>query len=152
MGADRFGGGDHILLTGILIQVADVLVNRPGEQVGLLENHTHLVHHGPALNVLDVVAVHGYTPLGDIGEPVNQSHQSALASAGGPHQRHVLSGADVEIYVLENVDARNIVEADVFELDLAFNGWHVDSIRVVLHFRHKINYFENAHPGGHTPL
>ena len=40
----RLGRGDHVRIAGGGTGVADVLLDGPGKQVGLLQDHAHLAH------------------------------------------------------------------------------------------------------------
>ena len=90
--------------------------------------------------------------LGDIGEAVEQGGQRALASASGSDQGHGFSWSDVQVDVLEHLDAWDVVKGDVVKADLALDRRHLRRIGCVLDFGLDIEQLEDPHPRRHRPL
>src|SRR5712691_3679715 len=149
---NRLGGGNPVRITGGCASVEDVLLDGPGEQVGLLEDHAHLAYQRLASHVPDVKAIDHDPALGDISEAVQQGGQRTLASAGRAYQGDRFSWPDVQIDILEYFDAWDVVEGDVCKGDLTFDRWHLRCARGVLDFGFDIEQLEYPYSRRHGPL
>src|SRR5262249_55738071 len=127
-------------------------LHSPGKQVGLLEDHAHLAHQRLALHVPDVKAVDQDSALGDIGEAMQQGGQGTLASAGRSYQGDRFSWFDVQVDVLEYLDAWDVMEETVIKGDLALDWWHLRRPRRVLDFGLNIEQLEYPSPRRHGTL
>ena len=100
MGAHGLGGGYHVFVAGLNVEVAYVFVDSPREQVRLLQDHAHLIDHRPTLHMPDVMPVHLDRALGNVGEPVDEGNQSAFTRSSGPYQSDILARLNVKVDVL----------------------------------------------------
>ena len=100
----------------------------------------------------DIETVDGNAALGDIGEAVDQGGQRALAGPCGSDQGHGFPWCDVQVDVLQHVDAWDIVKGDVLKADLALDRWHLNRIGCVLDLGLNIEQFEDSHACRHRPL
>ena len=117
--------GNDIRIAGVGVRIADIFFDGPREQIGLLQDHAHLLHQRLTSHLPDIEAVDGNTTLGDIGEAVDQGRQCALAGPGGSNQGHGLSWFNVQVDVLQHVDAWDVVKGDVIKPNLALDRRHL---------------------------
>ena len=124
LGPDRLNGRpDGVVPFGRIVQ-SDVLSQGPAEQKHVLE---HDAHAGTQLFERDfpnVHPVHGDLAPLEFVEPGNEVHNGTLACAGGAHERHPLSWADVEVHVAKHpiglpVLLVSVGEPHAFKPDLA---------------------------------
>ena len=104
------------------------------------------------MHVPDVKTVDHDPALGDISEAVQQGGQRTLASASRSHQGDRFSWPDVQVDVLEHLDAWDVVEGDVVKGDLALDRRHLRRLRRVLDFGLDIEQLEYPYPRRHGPL
>ena len=90
MGADRFGGGDHVFPAGIGNAIADIVENRATEQEGFLQHHADGVSQRVLRHIAHIHTAHQHRTLPYIIKPVGQCGDASLARAGGTDQRHGL--------------------------------------------------------------
>jgi len=117
--ARRLGGGAHFVVGRTLAAVGDVVVDRAGEQPGVLQHHAEQVAQVVARHVVRVDAVDSNATVVDLVEAQEQVHERRLARAGGADDRHGLAGLDVQREVLDERSVRDVAERHVFERDVA---------------------------------
>src|SRR5690606_3495700 len=101
----------------------DVVVDRLGEGVGLLEDHADVAPDGDGVHArtVDVLAVVG-DPARDPGagdevvHPVDRSQHRGLAAAGGPDHRGDAVARHGQRHLAHGVDAP-VVDVDAAEFD-----------------------------------
>ena len=152
VGADGPGGLLYLRVGDFQVAVADVVADAAGEQIGFLQHHAHLPGQRTAGDIPHIVAVHRDAPLGYIGEAVHQRHQRGLAGPGGADDGGVFAGPQLQVDAGQHLDARHIVEVDVFEPDVAFDGRQFLGVGPVVHFRFQVQHLEDADAGRHRPL
>ena len=90
MRIDLLGRLDAFLIGGIQPPVADVIQDRAGEQVRVLQHHAQRLAQVVLADALDVDAIVGDAALFDIVEAVEQVGDGGLAGAGRAHQGDLL--------------------------------------------------------------
>ena len=94
--------------------VAHTRLERVGRQ--LLRHQADLAARG-AVVAHDVVAVGEHRAGAGVDDAADDADQRGLAGAVGPEQREDLAAADVEVDVLERLEARGVGLADVADRD-----------------------------------
>src|SRR5699024_3798462 len=86
IGVGQSGRLDALLIGGIQLSVSDIVHDRSGEQVGILQHHSQ----GPAqirlLDLVDIDTVVADFSVGDIIEPVDQIGDGGLSGTGGAYE------------------------------------------------------------------
>ena len=119
VGADELRGLLHLFVGGVELSVADVVGDRAGEQVRLLE-HVAEVRLQPELAALFIVhAVDQYLPLGGLVEAAQEVDDGGLARAGLADQGDGLARLDGEVEVFQHLFPAGILEGYVLKLDIA---------------------------------
>jgi len=99
----------------------DVLVNRRGKEliIGVLEDHAHRSAHGPQACRIVLQWPAGKKNLSGAGteDAVDHQHEGGLACSIGPHQCHLGSLLQADVYVLQSQGAVSIGEAEIPDLD-----------------------------------
>src|SRR4029453_15799364 len=90
--------------------------------------------------------------LGDLSKTGQQGGQRTLASAGRSYQGDRFAWFDVQVDVLEYLDAWDVVEGDVVKDNLALDRRHLRRSRGVLDLGFDIEQLEYPYPRCHGPL
>ena len=123
VGGDGLGGGADLLVGGVQAAVADVVHDRAGEEVRVLQ---HIADGGvqPQLGALAVVAPVDEDAAGrGLKEAAGEIDERGLARAGLADDGDGGAGGDLQVEVGEHVLlAVGIAEGDVLKLDVAADG------------------------------
>ena len=122
MGVAALRGGDAVLVRGVQAAVADVLHDRAGKQVGVLQHHAQGAPEVVLPYILYVDAVVGDGAGLHVVEPVDQVGDGGLARAGGAHECDLLAGLGVEAQILQHVHLPVVGEGHVVEAHVALQG------------------------------
>ncbi len=119
VGVDGARGVHRALARNRRVAERDVVVDRPGEDVEILQHHADAAAQVAGVDVVQVDAVEEDLAVGEIVETPQQPDERALAGAGRTDDREFLAGTDVERYVAQHRHVRVVAEVDVTELDFA---------------------------------
>ena len=97
IGVCQLGGGHTLLIGCGQAAVADVVHNRTGKQVGILQHNAQRGAQRVLLNRLDVQTVIQNLALLDVIETVNQVRDGCLACAGGADKGNLLARAAIQV-------------------------------------------------------
>ena len=155
MGRGRLCGGDDLLVGCVQPSVADVLHDRAGEQVGVLEHHGDVLAQGIAPDAAYVHAVDGDAAGFDVVEAVQQVRDGGLARAGGADEGDLLARARVERDVLQNGLFRHVAEAHIIQhhvtLDHRIHGvLRIGFLGILVHdLEHALRARQGGEHGAH---
>ena len=153
MGSGQLGGLNDLFPGSAGLAVFDVFVDAAGEQIHILLHHADLAAQGMQGHVPNVLAVDFDAAAGYVVKPGNQAAQGGLAAAGGAHQRHGISGVDVQVDVRQHVaQGLGIGKLHVFEIDIALYAGQRHRAGAILNVAFHVHDFVEALNGGDAPL
>ena len=120
VGVGQTGGGDALLIGGLQTAIADVLHDRAGEQVGILQHDAQRAAEVGFPDFMDVDAVVPDLAVLDVVEAVDKVGDGGLAGAGGADEGDLLARTAIEVDVVQDGLVRYIAEIDVRKGDVAF--------------------------------
>ena len=120
VGVGQTGCGDALLVGGLQTAIADVLHDRAGEQVGILQHDAQRAAEVGFLDFMDVDAVVPDLAVLDVVEAVDEVGDGGLAGAGGADEGDLLARTAIEVDVVQDGLARHIAEIDIRKGDVAF--------------------------------
>ena len=97
IGIGQLCGGNALLIGGIQAAVADVLHDRAGEQVGILQNDAQRAAQVVLFDLADVDAIIPDLAVCDIVEAVDQVGDGRFAGTGGADKGDLLARAAIEV-------------------------------------------------------
>jgi len=154
VGGGDFGGAFDLVARGLGVAEGDVGGDGVGEEEAFLEDDADVAAEVVEVEAAGVDAVDEHGAGGGIVEARDETHQDALAGAGGAEDGDALAGLDVERDVVEDgfglaeigrerrqwmVDERHAIEADV-----TVQARAVDGVGGVLDFDGGVEDFEDA--------
>ena len=120
VGVGQTGCGDALLVGGLQTAIADVLHDRAGEQVGILQHDAQRAAEVGFLDLVDVDAVVPDLAVLDVVEAVDKVGDGGLAGTGGADEGDLLARTAIEVDVVQDGLARHIAEIDIRKGDVAF--------------------------------
>ena len=120
-----------LLVGRVRAAVGDVLAHGAGEQVRLLQHDAHVARQRAPLDVADVVAVDADGAARDLVAAADERRDRRLAGAGVADEGDRLARLHVQVDVLEDRHALDVVEVDVVEVDAALDRLELDGVRPV---------------------
>ena len=111
----ELGGGDAFLVRRVQPPEADIVHDRAGEQVRVLQHHAERAPQVRLLDLVDVDAVVADLAVLDIVEAVDQVRDRRLAGAGGADEGDLLAGLRVQLDVVQHHLLRHIAEIDAVQ-------------------------------------
>ena len=123
----------QFLVGGMGIAPAQVLLDRAGEQLVLLQHHGHLVAQGFQVIVPHVHAAHLHGALGGVIQAGDQLDQRGLRGARPSQNAHNLAALDVQVNVREGVAAGlfGVLKVHMVKVDGAVLDLHDGVFRVL---------------------
>ena len=113
-----FGCGFDFLLRGAGLPDGDVVADRGGEELALLQAYGDLLPQRGRIVGADVRPVHQHTPLCYVVKAGNQVHQRGFSAAGGTDDSQRLPGCDLQRDAAQHrLLALSVSKADVFKRD-----------------------------------
>ena len=149
---DDPGGALDVLAGGVFGRKPDVVENRPGEQIGILEHHRDVTAERRPGVFTDVVSVDAHAPLPDIVEPVEKRGDAGLSRAGRPHQRHRFARRNRQVQPVEHGLAGVVTEGHVLKRDRAAHALGRQRPRLVDDGEGNVQHLEDPLPRGHRAL
>ena len=134
-------GGHALLIGGGQAAITDVLHDRAGEQVGILQDDAQRGAQRVLLNGLDVVAVVQDPALLDVVEAVDQVRDRRLARAGGADKGDLLPRTAIQVDVMQDDLLLVVAEVHILKDDVALQ-LGVPGLAVGIHA------FPRPHAGG----
>ena len=116
----EFRRGDALVVGRVQLAVTDVVHDRAGEQVGVLQHHAKRPPEVGLADLVDVDAVIPDLAVRDVVEAVDEVGDRRLACAGRAYERDLLTGLRIERHVMKDDLVGHIAEVDVDQLDVAF--------------------------------
>ncbi|KFI56632.1 HAD-superfamily hydrolase [Bifidobacterium callitrichos DSM 23973] len=111
--------GPHLLIGGVETPEADVVHDRTGEQVRVLQHHAQRPAQIALAHIADIDAVIGDRTGIDVVEAGDEVGDRRLAGAGGSDERDLLPGLGEHRHVVKHFLALHIAEVHVIETDVA---------------------------------
>ena len=111
--------GDALLVGCVEAAVADVVHDRSGEEVGVLQNGAERAAQGVLADVAHVDPVVGDDAVLDLIKAVDEVRDRRLAGAGGADEGDLLPGLRVDADVLQHRFVRHVAEVYVHEPHVA---------------------------------
>ena len=119
VGVGQAGGSDALFISGGQAAVADILHDRAGEQVGILQDDAQRGTQRILFDRLDIVAVVQDLALLDIVEAVDEVGDGRFARASGADKGDLLARAAIEVDIVQHDLARVVAEIDILKDDVA---------------------------------
>ena len=110
----------YFFIRCVQLAVADVLLDRSGEEVRILKHNAQGVTQIRLLDLVDVDVVVPDLAVGHIVEPVDQVGDGGLAGAGGSDEGDLLTRLRIQRQVMEHHVVRRVSEGHVVEAHVAF--------------------------------
>ena len=148
----HFGRRDHLFVGGIQPAKADVLHDRVGEQVGILQDQAELAAKVILADIADIPAIDGDTAAVDLVETRQQVDDGGLAGPGRAHQGEDLPGFGLQRHILEDRDARPVFEIDILEAYPAMHRIQRGRLRPVIHLGRRVDHLEDPFRPGQGSL
>ena len=112
------GSGNALLIRSIQPAVADILQHGPGEQMGVLQHDAQAAAQIVLFDLVDVDAVVTDLAVRDIIKTVDQVGNGGLARTGGAYKGDLLSGAAIQIDIVQNGLFRHIAKVHIRKGDV----------------------------------
>ena len=109
----------YFFIRCVQLAVADVLLDRSGEEMRILEHDAQGVAQVCLLDLVDVDVVVPDLAVSHIVEPVDQVGDGGLAGAGGSDEGDLLPRLRVQRQVMEHHVVRRVAEGHVVEAHIA---------------------------------
>src|SRR5215218_3605051 len=122
------GRRDDLLTGGPFVAEAQVLLYRPGEEEGILQDHAHVAAQGRQAHIAHVYAVDQDAPPLGVVETGDQAHDGALACARWAHEGERLPRLHLEGDVPEDGQVPIVLELHALELYLSPSSGEVADV------------------------
>ena len=115
MGPDQGGGLHTFLIRGIQPAVADIVHDRAGEQIGVLQHDAHAAAQICFLDFVDIDPIIPDLAVGDIVKPVDEVGDGGFTRPGGADKRDLLARLGIERDAMQDGFLRCIAEIHVIQ-------------------------------------
>src|SRR5579884_3120388 len=132
------GGGFHQFFIGDFSQETEgqVFFNSAAEERFILQDHAELLAQALDLQVFQIIAVDGDAPAIGSVEAHEQVGDGRLARAAAPDKGDGGAGLNVQVDIVQHLNARRVGEMHVFQPDMAHHLLKLDTfLRVGLFWR-----------------
>ena len=119
IGVCQLGGCHALFIGGGQAAITDVLHDRAGEQVGVLQDDAQRGTQRVLLDGFDIVAVVQDLALLDIVEAVDEVRDGRLTCAGGADEGDFLAWAAVQVDIVQDDLLLIVAEVDILKDDIA---------------------------------
>ena len=112
---------DDFFVSRFGVAITDIVFDRRGEKVRLLQNDGHRASQIVFLDLVHVDVVDADLPVGDVIEAVQEVGDRGLSRARWADEGYFLPGLGVESDVMEDELIGAIAKVDIIEIDLALH-------------------------------